>query len=319
MSNNFCQNCGNQVSPEDRFCENCGFQISPRDQAAPAQPPRDIPSRDIPPSYTATKPRNKKPGVFIVSILVLAVIFAGGFYWWISRDKGDEMSDKRPGTIQEEDKLEPAESDPSPSEELDPVLDLTKASTYLSNPGLNLTFFVNYPDGQSGIVNRISSRVVDHESVKVTELELGIERGEEFGFGSHFVERVDGTYVIYDFIPDEISPILKNNLTIGSTWDYVTEYGDTIWTVVDMGVTLDLDFAIFHNCIIVREENQAVGFQSLSYYSPGFGIIYVVSPEGEFEYYRVTEIDEISEDEAKEKIIQWCPNYIYIKDDRTQS
>lgn len=315
MSNKFCQNCGNQVNPEDRFCENCGFEISSKDQIAPTQP-----SRELPPSYTASKPRNKKPAIFIVSLLALAIIFAGGFYWWLSRDKGDKITDNRPiSKPAEENKLEPAESYPSLSEELDPVLDLTKASTYMSNPNLNLTFFVNYPDGQSGIVNRISGRVVNHESVKVTELELGIDRGEEYGFGSHFVERVDGTYVIYDFIPDEISPILKNNLTIGSTWDYVTEYGDTSWTVVDMGVSLDLDFAIFHNCIIVQEDNQAVGFQALSYYSPGFGIIYVVSPEGGFEYYRLTEINEISEDEAKEKIIQWCPNYLYIKDDRTQS
>lgn len=257
MSKKFCSNCGNQVNMEDRFCESCGFGLASEDYVSPAQPP---------------KAGNKKTIVIVASFLAVVFIFGGGFYWWLSRDKEPQVSNNTPVSTQVEDK--------------EPTLDLTKASTYLSKPGLNLTFFVNYPDGMSGIVNRISGKLVDHETVKVTEVELGVDMGEEFGFGSHYVERVDGAYIIYDFTPNEISPILKNNLAVGSSWDYVTENGTITWTVADMGVTLDLGFNVFHNCIIIHEDNQTVGFQSLSYYAPGYGVIYVVSPEGGYEYYR---------------------------------
>ncbi|TJX15806.1 zinc-ribbon domain-containing protein [Tissierella creatinini] len=297
MSKKFCSNCGNQVNMEDRFCENCGFGIVSEDKVSPAEP---------------AKSGNKKAIKLVASFLALVLIFVGAFNWWLSRDKEPQVSNNKPASTQVEDEK-------SAPEEIEPTLDLTKASTYLSNPGLDLTFFVNYPDGQSGIVNRISGKAVDHESVKVTEVELGVDMGQEFGFGSHYVERVDGTYIIYDFTPNEIAPILKNNLTTGSSWDYVSENGTITWTVADMGVTLDLDFAVFHNCIIIREDNQAAGFQSLSYYAPGYGIIYVVSPEGGYEYYRLTGVSEISEDEAKDTISKWCPNYLNIKDDRTQN
>lgn len=307
MSSKFCSNCGNQVNMEDRFCENCGFGLASEDYVPPAKP---------------SKSGNKKAIALVASFLAVVFIFGGVFYWWLSRDKEPHVSNNTPVSTQVEDKdeiLEKTEVDISELEEIEPTLNLTKASTYLSSPGLNLTFFVNYPDGMSGIVNRISGKLVGHETVKVTEVELGVDMGEEFGFGSHYVERVDGAYIIYDFTPNEISPILKNNLAVGSSWDYVTENGTITWTVADMGVTLDLGFNVFHNCIIIHEDNQTVGFQSLSYYAPGYGVIYVVSPEGGYEYYRLTDVNEISEDEAKDIISKWCPNYIYIKDDRTQN
>ena len=122
-----------------------------------------------------------------------------------------------------------------------------------------------------------------------------------------------------DVAPFEIYPVLKNNMTVGQTWSYDTEYGSTIYEVMDMGVDLDLGFAKFEDCLLLREDNQAAGFQSLTYYAPGRGSVYVTAPGGNFEYYKMTAMTKIDPAEAAGTIIKWCPNYMDIKDDRAQS
>jgi hypothetical protein len=97
-------------------------------------------------------------------------------------------------------------------------------------------------------VKRYSGQVVPNEAVRVTEVETGMDQGEEFGFTVHYVERADGSYVIYDHLPFEIMPLLKNDLTVGSTWNYQDQYGQITWTVLDMGVNLDLEFTVFEDC-----------------------------------------------------------------------
>jgi hypothetical protein len=86
-----------------------------------------------------------------------------------------------------------------------------------------------------------------------------------------------------------------------------------------MGVDLDLGFAKFDDCLLLLENNQAAGFQSITYYAPGKGCVYVIDPGGAFQYYKMTEMTRIDAAEAANTIIKWCPNYKDIKDDRTQS
>ncbi|MDD2555558.1 MAG: hypothetical protein PHN17_04310, partial [Syntrophaceticus sp.] len=181
------------------------------------------------------------------------------------------------------------------------------------------TFFVNYTDGMSGVVDRISGQAVPNESVRVTDVEVGIDMGEEYGFGFHYVERNDGTYYIMDSSPFEIFPVLKNNMTVGQKWSYDSEYGSILYEVMDMGVDLDLGFAKFEDCLLLYEDNQMVGQQSINYYAPGRGIVYVVAPGGNFEYYKMTAMTKIDLAEAANTIIKWCPNYLDIKDERFQS
>ena len=125
------------------------------------------------------------------------------------------------------------------------------------------------------------------------------------------------SYII-DSTPYEIIPELKNNLTVGQSWNYTNEYGNIVWTVMDMGVDLDLGFKKFNNCLLVMEDNQAVGWQAISYYAPGYGKVMAVSPGG-LEYYKMTAVETIDPGVAADTIIKWCPNYKDIKDDRTQS
>lgn len=261
--------------------------------------------------------------LIMISLLVLLFVAGGGIYWWLSRGEDPSRVASTPATQNNQtattggQAATPAPA-PAPAPAPTPVVDLSRASTYLSEPGLKCTFFVNYPDGMSGVVERFSARVVSHEAVRVSEVETGVERGEAFGYGFHYVERADGTYYILDQTPDEIFPVLKNNLTVGQTWNYQDNYGNITWTVADMGVDLNLGFATFEDCLLVKEDNQAVGFQSITYYAPGRGSVMVIDPGGATEYYKMTAFNRIDAAQAAQTVIKWSPNYAAIKDDRTQ-
>lgn len=246
----------------------------------------------------------------LIAILTLAFLGSGGFCWWLARGEGPAavtpLSPAGENTGQAAVSASPGVKPP----------DLTRAETYLPEPGLKCTFFVNYPDGTAGIVERFSARVVPARTVRVSEVETRVERGETIGYGFHYVQWADGTYYILDQNPEEIVPVLKNDLTVGKTWSYRNEFGQITWTVQDMGVNLDLGFATFDNCLVVKEDNQPAEFQSITYYAPGRGIVLVRDPAGSVDYYKLTALTLIGEAQTREAVIRWAPNYQQIVGDR---
>lgn len=345
----FCPQCGVGLVPGDRFCGDCGFDTqSPATPAASPQAPENKPVQPPPPGAVnkpppaaqqppavqqpaggrfapggPAQPLGTKSGgnknALMIMIALLAVLFlgGGGLYWWFSRGEDPGKAAAVPSANRNNGAATPAAS-PSNSPSAATV-DLSRASTYLSEPGLKCTFFVNYPDGMSGVVERYSARVVPNETVRVSEVETGVERGEAFGYGFHYVERADGTYYILDETPYQIFPALKNNLTVGQTWHYQDEFGKVTWTVVDMGVDLDLGFAVFEDCLLVKEDNQAAQFQSITYYAPGRGSVLVRDISGSVDYYKLTALNRIDAAQAAASVKQWSPNYVEIKDDRSVS
>lgn len=345
-----CPACGAKLVPTDSFCGDCGFDIkslasAPADQhqlekelaqtppveainQQPAAPALENfapgPQPGGAPPKTAGNPANlgrqgtgnKNALMIMVSLLVILFLVGGGTYWWLSRKDDTGQKTSKPLAAQNDEKTAPA-AQPAASEAK--VIDLSRASTYLSEPGLKCTFFVNYPDGMAGVVERISAQVVPNETVRVSEVETGVDQGEAFGYGFHYVERADGTYYILDQTPMEIFPVLKNNLTVGQTWNYQDEFCQTTWTVVDMGVDLNLGFATFEDCLLLKEDNQAVGFQSITYFAPGRGTVLVKNPGGGEDYYKMTAINQIDTAQAAATVKKWSPNYKQIKDDRIQN
>ncbi|MEA4924446.1 MAG: zinc ribbon domain-containing protein [Syntrophomonadaceae bacterium] len=338
----FCPACGAQLAANDSFCGECGYDIN-----SPAAATANQPQENGPVSATAPYPAERQPPVMtdpytapvmpapagniadmgvksssnkialviMVSLLALLFMASGGLYCWISRgeEPGTQASLPTAGQNQIA-----APSKQTASDRL-AQLDLTRASTYLSEPGLKCTFFVNYPDGTAGVVQRISAQIVSNEAVRVSEVETGVDQGEDFGYGFHYVERADGTYYILDETPNEIFPLLKNSMTVGQSWNYQDEYGQVTWTVLDMGVDLNLGFTSFEDCLLVKEDNQAVDFQSITYYAPGRGSVLVIDPSDKTEYYKLTAIEKIDLAQTAESLKKWCPNYYDIKDDRNQS
>lgn len=332
----FCPECGGKLMTTDRFCGECGFDLNIL-AANSSSTEKFVSSKIPPPLYTPSEePRadiqmaqdrsddtldantggNKKALIIMVSLLAVLFLAGGSIYWWLIQGEEPRLDNSQPKmSAASNNNLSPATR--GENEGNVPVKhDLSRAATYLSKPGFKGTFYVNYPDGNAAIVERISGQAVPNESVRVSEVEIGIERGEEYGFGFHYVERADGTYYILDSSPFEIFPVLKNNLTIGQTWNYQDEFGQITWTVVDMGVDLDLGFEKFADCLLLKEDNQAVGWQAITYYAPGHGSVLVISPGGELEYFKMTAITNIDLGLAADMIRKWCPNYNDIKDER---
>jgi hypothetical protein len=331
----FCTHCGSKVPAEDRFCADCGFdtlaagnQVQP---AAPAAPPPPVRQDQAPPPGAAWQPPAKSStggkGALLALIIILGLVFlgGGGLYWWFSRGEDPTRvtspssgNSAGPGSVSSN-QAAPAATAPAPALPAAGAVDLSRGSTYFPEPGLKCTFFVNYPDGMSGVVERVSALVVSDEAVRVSEVETGVDMGEAYGFGFHYVERADGTYYILDQTPMEMFPFLKNNLTPGQTWSYADEFGQITWTVLEMGVDLDLGFTSFKNCLVVKEDNQAAGVQSVTYYAPGRGSVLVRSPSGTVDYYKMTALSKIDEAQAAGIVKQWSPNHKVIRVDRAQN
>lgn len=302
MEKKHCSNCGQVMNATDRFCANCGFDNE---------------------SYK--KESGNKNAIVIVSSLLVMILLVGGIlaFWFSKKDdraeKGGmtpEIVDENKAGTAEEEKYETENEKDQDGED---QLDLSLAQSYLPQPGTILNYFSNYVDGQSGYVKKVYGQAVPDESIILTEVEILADQGQENAFCTHYVLRPDGLYLIYDDLPYEIEPVLKNDMKLGTSWVKTSEYGDLVWTVMDVGISLDLGFQVFDDCIIVRTDNQAVDVQTLIYYAPGVGMVYQVSPEGGHVFYKLTSIEQINSLEAKSLIQYWATNYLEIKDDRRQS
>lgn len=339
-----CPRCGSEIAVSDKFCGECGFDnhsISTEENtqkekvsAAPVNAtPHEYQKLVVSPAsswsaenqgVSTNSPNQSKQSAgnknaVIIIITILAVVFLGGWgaYWWLSQTENPAIIASIPSSGQNSHQQTSAAGQASPAVEEE--IDLSRAETYLSQPGLMCSFHVNYPDGTSGEMERISALVVPAEAVRVSEVEINMDNGEAFGYGMHYVERADGTYCIYDQTPMEISPLLKNNLMAGQTWKYQDEYGQVIWTVMDMGVTLDLGFTRLDNCLLVEEDNQAVGLKTIIYYAPGMGRVMEKSSIEGAELLKLTSFDYIDAAQAADAVKNWATNYAEINDDRTQS
>lgn len=325
-----CPRCGGEIVSGDRFCGGCGFDITQQTSAqepvrpeartgasisppAPPEPHSRPHTPDAPASsyggLGAASSRNgdKGPLIIVVGLLLLLLAAGGGLYWWFSKGEDPpQLADSQPSQPTGEQANSPAPAQP----------DLTRAATYLPEAGLKCNLFINYPDGYSGNMERVSARVVPAEAVRISVVEMNA--GGPSGWGFHYIERADGIYMIYDENPLECSPVLKNQLTVGQSWNYATEFGQIVWTVVDMGVSVDLGFATVDNCLLVKEDNQAVGLQKIIYYAPGMGLIMEKTAQGSTDLLKLTAFSKIDEAQAAEMVKKWCPNYASIQDDRTQ-
>ncbi len=320
----FCPQCGSKLQAEDRFCGECGYHFNSQENKLPPPPP----IRNYEPVATpvdglsgGNTSRRNMILIIVASVVLVLTLGGGGLYWWLSSRKDQRSASTSSPSSQEnipppvvprepivptvpEQAIAP-ETQPPPVVPPTPTVDLSKATTYLSKKGLKCTFFVNYPDGESATVERISGLGLPNESIIISEVEVVSLEGEQFGYGNHYIEEADGTYYITDGFYEEAFPVLKNNLAVGHTWTYSSEYGDTHWTVLEMGVSLDLGFHQFEDCLVLEEDNQPAEFQSVSYYAPGYGIVYVTSLGGEMEFYKMTQMTQIDVEEAKNEVIKW--------------
>ncbi len=197
-------------------------------------------------------------------------------------------------------------------------LDLSRAETYLPSPYLRCEFFANYPDGTSGKVILVSGHVAASRAIRVSEVEFAEVDGREVGYGFHYLQRAEGIYYIYDQTPEEAVPALQNNLAAGRSWQHENQFGVVVWRVLALGERVDLGFAILNDCVVIEEDNQAVGEKTITYYAPGLGRVLVKSPGGT-EFMKLTAYYKIDKSEAYNIVKKWSPNYREIRVDRIQN
>lgn len=73
---NYCENCGNKLTPEDRFCQNCGTAVS-QDGIGPFSPAQNAAPAAAP---VPVQPKKKSSGktLIITGIIILFLIIVAG-------------------------------------------------------------------------------------------------------------------------------------------------------------------------------------------------------------------------------------------------
>ena len=297
-----CPQCKGVLEATDRFCGECGFDTQTVYERVSDEK-----------AAVGDRSTASKKSVLIVSGILVFFFLGGGLFWYFSGSKASSYEKIADPVADKSSSAETPQSPPPRNP------DFSRAASYLPEPGLKYTFFVNYPDGRAGIVERISAQAVPGERVRVSEVETKVERGEAVGFSFHYLEKEDGTYYVLDQNPQEVVPVIKNKLRIGKTWEYENEFGRITWTVLKMGVELDLGFAVFKHCLVVREDNPAADFHSITYYAPRRGMVLVTNPEGTLEYFRATALEKIGAEEAAKAVIKWSPNYKQLLENPAQT
>lgn len=341
----YCPRCGGDMLPTERFCGDCGLDTRKQDasdetpdekqsaiiadhnidpeQSEPIareaadieETEQEITDPDFEPLtelYRAPVEENKssqKALIILLIILVLLGLGGGAYYWWNTHNGNSTIpSSEISGQV-------------NPTENVDvesatKTVDLSQAAAYLPKAGLQCTFYENHQDGNAGETQRYTAKVVPAEEVCISDVEITMNHDQEYGSGKHYVQRADGIYLIHDSVPMEISPMLKNNMTIGSSWDYSNESGKIVWKVINMGVALDLGFIKLDNCLLLEEDNQIIGVKSLIYYAPGLGKVMEKDSKGKIELLKLTAFSKIDQTQAAEKVKRWSTNYRIIKDDQ---
>ena len=291
-----CPNCNSTVSDDDVFCGACGNKIT------------DITMQNFKTANNEASQKEKKTkNIFMVIFFVFAllILITGSIYWTISQ--------KQSSTVTNQDYKEAVTQNGIANNE--DSVNLALAKTYLPKPGLKCEFFLNYPDGQSGPVTRISANLLTNSKIIVSESESNFEAGAEYGYGFYYLELKDGVYLIYDQnITHKPTPIIKNNPTIGQTWTVTDDFGTTTWKVVALNENLNLDFKIIENCLVIEEYNDVFGLKTLTYYAPNLGRVLVKHANSGAEYFKLIKYTEIEKNAAIEEVKRWSPNYINIEE-----
>jgi len=287
-----CPDCGEKIKARERYCGRCG-----RDTLTLIDPSHKRLNRfNTAGSHTAFR---KKIMVKIIFFILLAGIGLGGIYIWVN-NKGPLTAINTgadPAQHQAEAVFEPAP-------------ELRQAATYLPVESLQLSFKQYNPEGVSGQIKRISTHLVPGA---VTELELMQEDGRIFGYAYHYFTCTDGIYLVYDQIPEENIPLLKNDLKPGMSWEYRHEGVKTVWTVLALGQNVDLGFISLDNCLLVEENCDAVDYCKTIYYAPGIGRILEKVSSADQTLMQITALGSIDPQLAVEETRKWAPNYQEIK------
>lgn len=291
VGDDLCPECGGKIRKYERYCAICGFNLFSIND----------PSLENDNYRLDSIVAVSKPGIGMlpkIALILLLVLGAGGMFWWF---KGPELLVNK--TISDQSALEQGQADASR---------FTQASSYMPRPGLDVQFYLRYPKGRSGTMERITAQVAANKSV-ITELELMEDKGKEYGYAYHLINNTDGLYIAYDQSPSDRILMLKNNLHPGLSWAFQDQGVSTVWKVLEMGKTIDLGFVSLENCLLIEEKSDAADYRKIIYYAPEIGRIMEANAEDGKCFMIMTSLGSITPNQAAKKVKKWAPNYKEIE------
>lgn len=144
------------------------------------------------------------------------------------------------------------------------------ALDYVPKAGMIFTYYIYYQSGEEGEEKVITTKL--NPDILVSKA-LIMEEDPEPYLIYHFVEGLEGIYLVQNDNPEDSVIWLPNNPQAGDVWeDPYSEY-----KILEMGVSIDVRGRIFENCIMRKEVNNLMGYVEITYIAPGYGEVYSVS------------------------------------------
>ena len=232
-----CPVCGGEIDMKERYCGMCGF-----DSVTIVDP--TLESEDN--LHHEFNAKTKTRSLLVVILMIFMQLSAGGVYWWLTNKATIAGISENQPAIETDNSLNTSKN----------VSDLTRAETYLPKPGVLAKFYQRYPNGEAGVIERISANIFTDNNI-LSEVDLILYEGKNYGYAYHFIKRSDGVYIISDQNPEDIIPSLK--IICDPVYNGNTMMGpENSLDSFRNGKTIDLGFINLQNCLLVQEEcNQA--------------------------------------------------------------
>ncbi len=268
-------------------------------------PQNDYQGTPPPGVYRPPQPRQKSPVGIIVLVVVLLALIAGGVFVYKSLSPGDNNQVQPAGGTSLLDKL-------LDSVKGEPSYDLSKPETYLPAPGLQMTYYEMYMDGDEGPLDLVTASIIPNALVSDASMFTDGD-GEVYAGVCHYFKKADGgVYYIFDEDPSYSYPVLPALIQSGVSWIYTSEYGDVVYTIKQLGASCTLDCGTLTDCLVVEEDNQIFGTREASYYAPGMGLVLRQSIPDGANLYRLTSYQQMDAQEAKTILLTYCVNHEQI-------
>lgn len=232
----------------------------------------------------------------LLSGTVLFLKFAGGTGEGTPSIAQEKPMDKVPVEVQEPETEENQEPE-TPLEENTEIEQPAQveepsgeklALYYVPQPNMILTYYHEYTSGEKGEEREITANL--DPGILVSKAIMLPEDSEPLLI-YHFVEGLEGIYLIQNDNPEDHMLWLPNNPKVGDVWkDPYNEF-----KIMEMGVSIEAGGKNFDNCIMRKNTNLLADFINISYIAPGYGEVYSVYQGGSFEFELIAEEADVFE------------------------
>lgn len=145
-----------------------------------------------------------------------------------------------------------------------PMWNFERPETFISQDNKKYTYQGTYPDGTELTYLQVALRV--NGGPLLTQVDVPQEAEP---YASHYVERDDGIYTVWETDPSNVFLYLPAVIKVGTVWQDREVSGRILKT----GETVVLESGEFTDCILVEQVFSETGYVFNTWYAPGVGLI----------------------------------------------